>query len=63
MVELGSNDGYLLRNFVEAGIPVLGIEPAQNVARVAEAAGITTLNRFFGLDLARELRARAIGPI
>jgi SAM-dependent methyltransferase len=57
VVELGSNDGYLLRNFVEAGIPVLGIEPAQNVARTAEAAGVTTLPRFFSLDLARELRA------
>ena len=57
VVELGSNDGYLLRNFVEAGIPVLGIEPAENVARVAEAAGVTTLNRFFSRDLARELRS------
>jgi SAM-dependent methyltransferase len=57
VVELGSNDGYLLRNFVAAGIPVLGIEPAQNVARIAEAAGVTTLPRFFSLALARELRA------
>jgi len=57
VVELGSNDGYLLRNFVEAGIPVLGIEPATNVALVAEAAGVTTLNRFFSLELARELRS------
>ncbi len=57
VVELGSNDGYLLRNFVEAGIPVLGIEPAQNVARIAEAAGVATLPRFFTHALARELRA------
>ena len=57
VVELGSNDGYLLRNFVAAGIPVLGIEPAQNVARTAEAAGVTTLPRFFSLALAKELCA------
>ena len=40
VVELGSNDGYLLRNFVAAGVPVLGIEPARNIALVAEAAGV-----------------------
>jgi SAM-dependent methyltransferase len=57
VVEVGSNDGYLLRNFIEAGVPVLGIEPAANVARVAEAAGVPTLNRFFGRELARSLRA------
>jgi SAM-dependent methyltransferase len=57
VVEVGSNDGYLLRNFVSAGIPVLGIEPAQNVARVAVAAGVRTLPRFFGRDLALELRS------
>jgi SAM-dependent methyltransferase len=57
VVELGSNDGYLLRNFVAAGVPVLGIEPAQNVALVAEAAGVPTLARFFSHALARELRA------
>jgi SAM-dependent methyltransferase len=57
VVEVGSNDGYLLRNFVLAGIPVLGIEPAQNVARVAVAAGVRTLPRFFGRDLAVELRS------
>ncbi len=56
VVELGSNDGYLLRNFVAMGIPVLGIEPAQNVAAVAEAAGIRTVARFFNEELARELR-------
>jgi predicted TPR repeat methyltransferase len=55
VVELGSNDGYLLRNFVDAGVPVLGIEPAQNVARVAEAAGVRTLARFFSHELAVEL--------
>ena len=56
VVEVGSNDGYLLRNFVAAGVPVLGIEPAQNVARAAEAAGVRTLPRFFGSDLAHQLK-------
>jgi predicted TPR repeat methyltransferase len=57
VVEVGSNDGYLLRNFVAAGIPVLGIEPAQNVAQSAAAAGVRTLPRFFGRELALELRS------
>jgi hypothetical protein len=57
VVEVASNDGYLLRNVVERGIPCLGIEPAVNVARVAEAAGVPTLTRFFGAALARELAA------
>ncbi len=56
VVEVASNDGYLLRNFVDRGIPVLGIEPAANVAAVAEAAGVPTLVRFFGAAMARELR-------
>jgi SAM-dependent methyltransferase len=55
VVELASNDGYLLRNFVDAGIPVLGIEPAANVAEVAVKRGIPTLVRFFGAALGREL--------
>lgn len=55
VIEIASNDGYLLRNFKERGIPVLGIEPAENVARVAQAAGIPTLVKFFGVDTAREL--------
>ena len=55
VVEVASNDGYLLRHFAEAGVPVLGIEPAANVAAVAEAAGIETLVRFFGRDVARDL--------
>jgi C-methyltransferase C-terminal domain/Putative zinc binding domain/Methyltransferase domain len=48
VVELASNDGYLLRNFVQQKIPCLGIEPATNVAKSAEAIGVPTLNRFFG---------------
>ena len=55
VVEIASNDGYLLRWFVERGIPVLGIEPAANVAKAAEELGIPTRVRFFGSELAREL--------
>jgi SAM-dependent methyltransferase len=57
VIELASNDGYLLRPFVEHGIPVLGIEPARNVAQVAAASGIPTIARFFGAELAREVAA------
>ena len=55
VVEVASNDGYLLRFFAARGVPVLGVEPAANVATAAERLGIATLNRFFGLALAREL--------
>lgn len=57
VVELASNDGYLLQHFVAAEIPVLGIEPAANVADAARAKGIRTITRFFGEQAARELRA------
>jgi len=57
VVELASNDGYLLRNFVEAGIPVLGIDPSPGPAHAAIDAGIPTLMEFFGTDLATWLRA------
>jgi SAM-dependent methyltransferase len=55
VVEVASNDGYLLQYFVQRNIPVLGIEPAANVAQVAVAKEIPTLVRFFGAQLAREL--------
>ncbi|CAN1209688.1 Bifunctional 3-demethylubiquinone-9 3-methyltransferase/ 2-octaprenyl-6-hydroxy phenol methylase [Tumidithrix helvetica PCC 7403] len=55
IVEIASNDGYLLQFFQAKGIPVLGIEPAANVAQVAEAKGIPTLVKFFGVQTAREL--------
>jgi len=57
VVEVASNDGYLLQHFVGKGIPVLGIEPAANVARVAVERGIPTLVKFFGEETARELAA------
>jgi hypothetical protein len=57
VVEVASNDGYLLRNFVERGIPALGIEPAANVARVAVERGIPTRVAFFGRACAGELVA------
>ena len=57
VVEVASNDGYLLQHFVRRGIPVLGIEPAANVARVAVEKGIPTLVKFFGAQTARELAA------
>ena len=55
VIEIASNDGYLLKNFVAAGIPCLGIEPAANIAKVATERGIPTLCRFFGRELATEL--------
>lgn len=57
VIEVASNDGYLLRWFAERGIPVQGIEPAGNVAEAAVAAGIPTLVKFFGTATARELVA------
>src|SRR5262249_20234925 len=55
VVEVASNDGYLLRNFVERSIPCLGIEPAANIASVAQERGIPTLVRFFGEQTAQEV--------
>ncbi len=61
VVEIASNDGYLLQFFKEMGIPVLGIEPAANVARHAEEKGIASIVRFFGLQTAQDLVADASG--
>jgi hypothetical protein len=55
VVELASNDGYLLQHFNGTGVPVLGIDPAANVARAAEARGVPTVVAFFGRALARQL--------
>lgn len=55
VVEIASNDGYLLQYFVERGVPVTGIEPAANVADAARAKGVPTIVRFFGQETARDL--------
>jgi 2-polyprenyl-3-methyl-5-hydroxy-6-metoxy-1,4-benzoquinol methylase len=57
VVEIASNDGYLLQYFVARGVPVLGIEPAANVARAAVEKGIPTVVKFFGEEYARQLVA------
>lgn len=59
VVEIASNDGYLLQYFREAGIPVLGIEPAANVGVVAREKGIETWTKFFGTATATEIAGRA----
>jgi SAM-dependent methyltransferase len=61
VVEIASNDGYLLQHFQRAGVPCLGVEPAANIARVAQDKGIETLVRFFTEEAARELVASG-GP-
>ena len=56
VIELASNDGYLLKNYVEKGIPVLGIDPAEGPASDAEKIGVPTMNTFFSLELAEKLK-------
>src|SRR5208282_5235698 len=58
VVEVASNDGYLLQYFVQRNVPVLGIEPAANVAKVAVEKGVPSLVRFFGTQVASELAAQ-----
>ncbi|GAB3797955.1 class I SAM-dependent methyltransferase [Spirosoma humi] len=58
VVEIASNDGYLLQYFVEKQVPVLGIEPTANTAAVAIGKGIPTITRFFGTELANELASQ-----
>ena len=58
VIEIASNDGYLLQYFQKQNIPVLGIEPAANVAKVAEEKGIPSLVKFFGVSTAQELVAQ-----
>lgn len=57
VIELASNDGYLLKNYVEADVPVLGVDPADGPARAAEAAGVPTMKAFFTETLAQDIRA------
>jgi predicted TPR repeat methyltransferase len=60
VVELGSNDGYLLQHFQGLGVPVLGVEPAANVAAAAEAKGVPTRVAFFGRAVAEELVGKGL---
>ena len=60
VIEIASNDGYLLQFFKERDVPVLGIEPAANVARAAEEKGIDTLVQFFNPETASELGDRGV---
>ena len=55
VLEIASNDGYLLKNFVSRGIDCLGIEPSENVSKIAESIGVPTQNTFFGESVASEL--------
>ena len=62
VVEIASNDGGLLRYFSQRGIPVLGIEPAKNVAEIARRHGVDTVAKFFGTSLATELASAGRSP-
>lgn len=62
VMEIASNDGYLLQHFVAAEIPVLGIEPAENVARAAIARGVRTISCFFGRESAARIKAQYGAP-
>jgi len=55
VLEIASNDGYLLKNFLSLGIPVVGVEPAENVAEISQSLGIETISEFFSSNLAKEL--------
>jgi hypothetical protein len=57
VIEVASNDGYLLKNFLAAGVPCLGIEPTRSTAEAAESLGIPVLREFFGETLGRRLSA------
>ena len=58
VIEIASNDGYLLRNFVANGIPCIGIEPTDSTAKVAESHGVNTIREFFCEELGKELASR-----
>lgn len=60
VVEIASNDGYLLRNFIPLGAKILGVEPCANVARAAQELGIPSLVKFFGVKTAEEMVAEGI---
>jgi 2-polyprenyl-3-methyl-5-hydroxy-6-metoxy-1,4-benzoquinol methylase len=58
VIEVASNDGYLLQHFKDLGVPVLGVEPTQNTANAAALKGVNTIVDYFGTRLAREMRVR-----
>ena len=58
VIEVGSNDGYLLKNFVNVGIPCLGIEPTDSTAAAAEKIGVRTIRKFFGEALGKQLKTK-----
>lgn len=60
VIEVASNDGYLLQHYARSSVPVLGIEPALNIAQDANARGIETISEFFGAELGASLRAQGI---
>ena len=62
VVEIASNDGYLLQYFAQRNVPVLGIEPCGNVAKAAEDIGVSTITEFFGVELANKLIAEKAKP-
>jgi hypothetical protein len=62
VVEIASNDGYLLRNFQSQGIRVLGVEPAKNISSISESLGIPTISEFFSADLAMKIREENGAP-
>jgi len=62
VVELASNDGYLLSAFQKLGVPILGVEPADNVASIAREAGVPTLTEFFGVRIAEQVLAAHGNP-
>lgn len=62
VLEVASNDGYLLREFMGMGVDVVGVEPARNVAEIARSAGVETLSEFFGVEVATGIRARLGAP-
>jgi 2-polyprenyl-3-methyl-5-hydroxy-6-metoxy-1,4-benzoquinol methylase len=62
VIEIASNDGYLLQHFVARGVPVLGIEPAKNVAQAAVAKGVPSITRFFGRQAAKEIKQEFGAP-
>jgi len=63
VVEIASNDGYLLQYFIERGVPVLGIEPAESVAQAAQLKGVPTVQRFFGVETAQDLAVGAAADL